>query len=243
MKVGTRIGVGALVLHLSLAGGVAPAYAMGKPNPSSGGGQGSDVQNLLTTAQVIAINVAIIYAQTDPRFAPILAALNIKTADDVGRLLKGDLSGLNLQNVVSYYLITYGKSNPEIASVLDQLNIRSLADLQNLFKQQNLGSQIALLSDLAYKYASQNRKYAPWLSALGIRSGADLSRMLQGGFQPNNLVATLVSIGVAYMVSHKKAKSASDALYASLILGAFQGLDASEVSAISQALAGAAVAK
>ncbi len=240
------VGVSALLCtslalpSVAMAMGKAPAPIPAPspaPAPSTGGGTSASNPLCNGSSQLggiedVALQLAIIYAQTDPRYAVILAALGINTPDDVKRLLCGDMSGGNLNGVISYLVMNYASKNANVSNFLNAANIHSFADIQNALKDPSgLISQDQLFQ-WAYEYASQNPQYAPWLQALGINSGADVGKVLQGGVNPSNLQSQLIAIGLAYLTSKGKAGDTASKLIPYLQTGAFQGLPSGDVSSI-----------
>lgn len=214
------------------------AHGMGKSSSSSGSsgsGSSSSTNQTLSAIESIALNIAVIYAQTDPRFAPVLMALNIRTGDDLKRLLHGDTSGINFNAVISYFVIQYAQKNPSVNAWLEKLGVNSPEQLIALLR--NPDGSFAdknVIFNLAYSYASQNPKYAPWLAALGITGGGDIAKIFEGKFLKNNLQQQLIAMGIVYLLQKQKLGSNSAALYQGLQLGAFQGLPAADMTAINK---------
>jgi len=229
----------ALGLICSTAALTIPAsvYGMGKSSSSSSSSSGSSssTNSTLSAIENLALNIAVIYAQTDPKFAPILMALNIKNGDDLKRLIRGDTSGINFNSAISYFVIQYANKNPSVQAWLEKLGVSSPEQLVALLM--NPDGSFAdknVIFNLAFAYASQNPKYAPWLAALGVTSGGDIAKIFEGKFLNNNLQQQLIAMGIVYLIQKKKLGSNSTALFQGLQLGAFQGLPTADMTAVSK---------
>jgi hypothetical protein len=204
---------------MSLSIATAPlAQAMGKPQ--AGANQGDA---LLDTA----LSLAILYAKTDPKIGPVLAALGINGAEDIKNLFRGDRSGANFNDIISFAIANYASQDPRIQAVLDQLGIRDFSDIQSLL---NGSGDRAALFQLAYDAISHDEKYSKWLAMLEISNAEDLQGLLDGGIQGGNLKDLLFRIGMAYLAS--KGKIDLGAFFQGVDLGAYQGLPTSEISRI-----------
>src|SRR5262245_32934395 len=116
-KMVQKLSIALVVLTVS-----APAWSMGKGSSSDG------ANDTLTAIEDLALNVAVIYAQTDPKYAPILAALGIRNADDVKKLIRGDVSGLNFNSVLAYLVTKYAAKDKNVASWLNKIGVHNAND-------------------------------------------------------------------------------------------------------------------
>jgi hypothetical protein len=179
-----------------------------------------------------ALTIAVVFAQTNPHYAPVLAALGIQTGADVKNLLSGDSSGANFKGVIAYMVLNYAQKNADAANWLNALGVKTFADVQKLLADPHSAIGQQTLFQMAFDFANQNSKYKGWLAALNLNSAADIATMFNGKFVKTNIQSQLISIGLAYIISKTKIGDTVLALLPLLHLGSFQGLDLGEIQQI-----------
>ncbi len=152
-----------------------------------------------------ALNLAIVYGEMDPRYAPVLTALGIHNADDVKKLLNGDQSGGNFKDIAATLIIMYAQKDAKVAGYLNQAGIHNAVDLRR-FLDNPLGDAgvQSLVFDLAYQSAAKNPKYAQWLDVMNIHSGEDLGNLIKNGQQGGGLQNMLLPLALAYVQNNPK---------------------------------------
>jgi hypothetical protein len=220
---------------------------------------GSDTSGLTD----LALNLAIMYGKSDPRYAPILLALGINNADDLKRFLNGDISGANLGNIVSFLAIQQGKQDPAAKDWMSANGVTDIKSARSFISASDTPAyDSSMIFQLAYEYAAKNPQYAAWLEALNIHSGADLEALFKGAMgnaqggqaqasaaDTSNLQAVLMNLAMQYIAQNPKYApyaailaallaqqgGGASAPGAGLNLGASQGLSASQIGQIVQA--------
>ena len=200
-----------------------PAWAAGsKPPSNSNPGNGSDQANQVID---LALALAIGYAKTDPRYAPILTALGINTPQDLRNFLKGGTDGSNFRNILARLAFLQGQSNPQVRDWLAKLGITNEQQLRDFLKNNGQGASFETILSLALAQAQSNPKYTTWLSRLGIRDVQDFRNLLRGT-QSGNLQSLILMVGLHYVESNPKYAQYAPMIRAALVaLGLSQGDD------------------
>jgi len=214
---------------VSLNSSTVHAFAKAAPSASTTSTAGT----VLSSLETLALDVAIDYAETDPHYAPVLAALNIHSASDVEALLAGDTSGINIKNVVAYLIIEIGQKDPKTATVLNNIGAQTFTDVLTALKNPSSLTTQTTLFQIAYDVASSEPTFEPWLQALGITSATQLQGIANGTYSATNLEAQLIAIGVDSLVNHQSLSASAANMISALQLGAYQGLPLATVSQIT----------
>jgi len=194
------------------------------------------VAPVLTDVEEMALNVAIIFAQSNPLFAPVLSALGISDATDLINLVNNSLNGSSFTAVIAHFAISYGEQNPQVAGTLNSLGIQNFAQAQTaLATPTGSGTQSALY-ELAYEFVSLDPAFASWLTSMGITGPSSIASVATNGAPSTNLMSILVSIGVSFVEDLVSMVTSATNLFPTLHLGAYQGLPLSEIAKITARL-------
>lgn len=239
------------IILLSLCFSVS-AHAASLPN--LGGLLGGFLGNGGTSTsqiQTLVLNAGLTYAMSDPRFAPVLAALGINNAQDLQNFLQGDSNGNNFQDIIVHAAFQYAQSHSKYSTWLAQMGVVDEPSL-NAFLDGKGAKYENLIFSLALQYAQSNPKYSEWLDELEIDSVADIQDIANGDLQGTNLQDLLVAVGTQYVMSNPKYSKymaiitlllgngslpsmGGGANPLDMFLGAYEGLPVSEIKTIQKA--------
>lgn len=218
------------------------ANALGKNTTNTGSGS-TQVSNSM---QDFLLNLGIFYAKTNPQVGPYLTALGINNANDLKRLINGDLNGSNIQDIITNAALQYAFKNPRYQQLFQQLGVTDFASLKALLTSGS-GANTDLLLNLAFNYMSTNPNYQVWMSQLGISDPSDLQAILFGTGETMDLKAIILNFAMIYAQSNPQygpyimlisALLGNDSTSVNLsnpFLGAFEGLSSAEIKRIQSA--------
>ncbi len=175
-----------------------------------------------------ALNLAIIYAKNEPRYAVLLNTLGINNSADLKNFLLGNANGTNFRNIAAHLIFQKAGKDPKVRAVLTQLGISDLQSLRNYLSTQGGSAGNQALLEIALQYAIGNSKYAIWLNRLNIKSVADFQKLLQGSGTGGNLQSLLVIVALNYVESNPKYSQYVPYIQAAMaMLGLTSGSDGS----------------
>lgn len=252
-----RMSINPKAIAFTLALSVAPStFAMGSKNPSPTPTPPATQPKPDNGSALIdlGINLAIAYAQTQPRYVQVLSALGITDAAALKSFLQFNGNGINFRNIVAHLIYQRAQSDAKVKSILQGLGLNSEVAVRNFLSNPSGGLNYQALLDAALAQAMANSKYATWLKALKIQNVQDIKNLLKGDGKSGNLMSIVMVFGLEYAQSKEKLKQYVPIIQAVLAtygitpgldgtngegsdddiigLGAFQGMTVGETKAV-----------
>lgn len=249
-----KMPINSRVLAFSLALASPATFAMGSKNPTPTPTPPASQPNNGSALIDLGINLAIAYAQTQPKYVQVLSALGITDAASLKSFLQFNGNGINFRNIVAHLVYQRAQSDAKVKSVLQSLGLNSELAVRNFLSNPSGGLNYQALLDAALAQAMANSKYATWLKALNIKSVQDIQNLLKGNGKSGNLMSIVMVFGLEYAQSQEKLKQYVPIIQAVLTtygitpgqdgtggvgsdddiigLGAFQGMTVGETKAV-----------